>query len=492
MAPKTFKLKPGHCANPAAIEAWKGYDWAKALDDDAMFATKENAAMMFKYIKQHQGDGPSCLYLSLLAFARAPSEFFARKWGEVPLTQVESVVGEYVRMTRIAITLYTLSHDGRLQGQVSFGGSKCIGGGAVVIIPGGNGIVHALPLARPTQRSISIPPTVLQDIIGGPDPVEEAPACAALDEPSTTPTVEVVEVPQPVVAHQVAVRDSSPGPYVGPGSPPQWFTGDWVAGFLPKERTRSPGFREWLYTHVLRPSLAAATVENFRRYGTCVYYCDLDIGNMVRTGRRSATDGQTVVEYFTEGDCLVSGDFRWSALRVKWYGHQVLQVLPADITTRVFGTSSGATVQTTVGVLDRREVFKARCTAMRLTRDDPIEASITTRWMSDWAAKEYDVKGDPDDVAQVAHIIASQYRSVGSVGGGYGWGKCYSCGGQLTGKSRICCRGVNSPLARMIAAGEKVTSLVNRILYPGVVWCRSQHPPLKAGVETVATSQNFR
>lgn len=500
MAPKR-KLRPGHCANPAAIEAWKGYDWAKALDDSAMFATKENAAMMVRYMKQHAGDGPSCLYLSLLAFARQPSDFFSRQWGEVPIERVDSVVSEYVRMTRIGISVYTLGEDGKLRGQVSFRGSSD-DGGAVVLIPGGNGIVHALPLARPSRGAVVIPSLILRDIVGAPDPAGETQSGPTTSEPAEAERSPADAAPQPTLIAKEAlaraqlsgrapVGQQCLGTYVGPGAPPEWFAGDWVAGFGSGERKHPPGIREWMYTQVFRPTVAAATVANFRRYSTQVFYVDLDTCRLTRTGRRQATDGHSIVEFFTEGDCLVSDGCRWNVLRVKWLDHSVLQIVPADITTRVFGSSKDAKVLTAIGVLDRKDVFKARCTAMRLTRDDPVETSIVTRWIGDWAAKDYDVQGDPDDVAVVAKAIASQYRSVGSIGGGYGWGNCYSCGGQLTGKSRICCRGVNSPLARIISAGEKVTSLVNRVLYPGVVWCRSQHPPLKQGVETNATAENF-
>jgi len=511
------QVKQGHCANPAALEAWKGYEWAKALDEGAMYATKENAAMMAKYIKEHASDGPSCLFLSLLAFSTKPMGFFDQKWGEVKIEKLDGVIGRYAREARTAITVYLLDKDGLLKGQQVFGrGSEH--GGAVAIIPAGNGAIHALPISKPSSLAIKVPEAVLADIVG--DAAPRGPAAATADAPKPAPDrngavacpqpVEGTK-PEPVKRDPACVDGYSPPPYgpldvigpfvwppksgkyVGPSPPPKWFVGEWVAGYLAKERRDTSMMRQWLYTNVIRPDLASATLGNFHRYGTAVYYSDVNLGSSVtRIGRRRFTDGQTEDEFFTAGDRLTADGYSWDILRVTWDGHPVLVAKPCSISTTLFAEPADAKVHPALGEVDKSELFKARCTAMRLTRSDPIETALATRWMGDWAARGYDVRGDPDDVATLASAVARQYCSVGSVGGGYGWGLCYSCGGQLTGKSRICCRGRNSPLAKMIAAGEKVTSMANRILYPGVVWCVSQHPPLKAGVETVATDQNFQ
>lgn len=508
------QVKQGHCANPAALEAWKGYEWAKALDKGAMYATKENAAMMAKYIKEHASDGPSCLFLSLLAFSTKPIDFFNQKWGEVTIERLDGLIGRYAREARTAITIYLLCKDGRLRGQQVFGRGSSHGG-AIAIIPAGNGAIHALPIAQPSGDAIVVPDAVLKDIMGDAGPQE--PAAVTVEAPKPAPdrtgataspksAVECKLIgfqrPQDCRPNPACYPPTTPGSfvwppksgkYVGPSPPPAWFTGEWVAGYMASERRDASTLRRWLYTNVLRPDLASATLSNFRRFGTTVYYSDVNLGSTVaRIGRRSFTDGQTEDEYFTAGDRLTADGYSWDVLRVTWDGHPVLVAKPCSISTTLFAEPADAKVHPALGDVDRAELFKARCTAMRLTRSDPIETALATRWMGDWAAKGYDVKGDPDDVATLASAVARQYCSVGSVGGGYGWGLCYSCGGKLTGKSRICCRGVNSPLARMIAAGEKVTSMTNRILYPGVVWCSSQHPPLKAGVETVATDQNFQ
>lgn len=477
-----------------------------------MYATKENAAMMVKYIKEHASDGPSCLFLSLLAFCTAPTDFFDQRWGEVKIEKVDGLIGRYARAARTAITVYLLGEDGRLTGQKVFGrGSEH--GGAIAIIPAGNGAIHALPIAKPSGLAVAVPAAVLADIKG--DSAPQATAAATADSPKPTaeraavvanpPTVVVAVAPPldaPVVASTTTALQPPVGPflwppksgtYVGPSPPPTWFVGEWVAGFMAKERRDVSMMRQWLYTNVLRPSLASASLGNFQRYGTAVYYSEVTLGSSVtRVGRRRFTDGHTEDDFFTAGDRLTADGYNWDVLRVTWDGHPVLVVKPCSVSTVIFGEPADAKVEPALGEVDKGELFKARCTAMRLTRSDPVETALATRWMGDWAASSYDVRGDPDDVATVASAVARQYRSVGSVGGGYGWGLCYSCGGQLTGKSRICCRGVNGPLAKMIAAGEKVTSMANRILYPGVVWCTSQHPPLKAGVETVATDKNFR
>jgi len=477
-----------------------------------MFATKENAAMMAKYIKEHASDGPSCLFLSLLAFSTAPMDFFNQQWGEVQIEKVDGLIGRYAQAARTAITVYFLSKDGRLTGQKVFGrGSEH--GGAIAIIPAGNGAIHALPISKPSGVAVEVPAAVLADIVGDSAPKAPVAATAVVPEPAAFCAVAVVSPPAAVAAAvpkpaaQVVVAATTAlqprvgpflwppksGKYVGPSPPPSWFIGEWVAGFMAKERRDVSTMRQWLYTNVLRPSLASAFLGNFQRYGTTVYYSDVVLGSSVtRVGRRKFTDGHTEDDFFTAGDCLTADGYSWDVLRVTWDGHPVLVVKPCSISTTLFAEPANAKVEPALGEVDKGELFKARCTAMRLTRSDPVETALVTRWMGDWAASGYNVKGDPDDVATVASAVARQYRSVGSVCGGYGWGLCYSCGGQLTGKSRICCRGVNSPLAKMIAAGEKVTSMANRFLYPGVVWCTSQHPPLKAGVETVATDLNFR
>lgn len=511
------QLKQGHCANPAALEAWKGYEWAKALDEGAMYATKENAAMMAKYIKEHASDGPSCLFLSLLAFSTKPMDFFDQKWGEVKVERLDGVIGRYAREARTAITVYLLDKDGQLKGQQVFGrGSKR--GGAIAVIPAGNGAIHALPISKPSASAIEVPEAVLADIVG--DAAPQGKPAATGDAPKPVPDRNGTAAnPLPIKKAEPGTLNKGPaqadgytpppygplevigpfvwppksGKYVGPSPPPKWFVGEWVAGYMAKERRDTSMMRQWLYTNVIRPDLASATLGNFHRYGTAVYYSDVNLGSSVaRIGSRRFTDGQTEDEFFTAGDRLSADGYDWDVLRVTWDGHPVLVVKPCTISTTLFAEPADAKVHPALGEVEKSELFKARCTAMRLTRSDPIETAVATRWMGDWAAQGYDVRGDPDDVATLASAVARQYSSVGSVGGGYGWGLCYSCGGKLTGKSRICCRGQNSSLAKMIAAGEKVTSMANRILYPGVVWCVSKHPPLKAGVETVATALNFQ
>jgi hypothetical protein len=470
--------------------------------------------MMVKYIVAHANDGPSCLFLSLLAFCTAPTDFFEQKWGEVDIGRVDGLIGCFVRATRITISVYLLGSDGCLTGQKIFRGGGGHGG-AIAIIPAGNGAVHALPLARPSARPVVVPPAILGDIMGDSDPGQGAAVTAPLPEPVVERETTVAspgedQVFQPAPSPQITTSDGGStaalataeqrtvpsaigGKYVGPGAPPSWFSGEWVAGFMATERRDVSMFRQWLYTNVVRPHMASATLGNFHRYGTTVYYSDVSLGfSVTRIGRRRFTDGHCEDEFFTVGDRLVAEGYGWDVLRVTWDGHPVLVVKPCSVSTVLLGEPANAKVEPALGFVNEGELFKARCTAMRLTRSDPVETALATRWMGDWAASGYDVTGDPDDVATVASAVARQYRTVGSVGGGYGWGLCYSCGGQLTGKSRICCHGVNSPLAKMIAAGEKVTSLANRLLYPGVVWCTSQHPPLKASAETIATDRNFR
>jgi len=78
------------------------------------------------------------------------------------------------------------------------------------------------------------------------------------------------------------------------------------------------------------------------------------------------------------------------------------------------------------------------------------------------------------------------------------WGWCFSCGGSSSARmpQRMCtaCHSsrCGNPIVRNAAAGHPVASPTNPLVYEGVINTPSRHPPLKKGVETVATRKTVK
>jgi hypothetical protein len=302
--------------------------------------------------------------------------------------------------------------------------------------------------------------------------------------------------------------------YEGPYPPPDGF--EWVG---------ENGNSSWLR---LAPRCVAATTEYAARWAyvrpDMVYYAppplsDAEPFGFRRLGRRGLTDGLDRFTYFMAGDRVtVDGD---DYTAVKCHERQsFLRLIPADASgpLRTLGRLlARAGDAMTLGILAQAR-DPPNCTVvppiegpldrtmqMRIAYDlvrqdaDPRDAALVQRGYQ--AAQECGWGADAPSAYQVAALVKSlrEHCPPGRWGysGGkpFDWGYCYSCGSnqrrpRLPG--RLCreCRNA-TPAARAAAIGMHVTS-VGKHVYPGVVETLSQHPPLKRGKETLATSQCFQ
>lgn len=306
-------------------------------------------------------------------------------------------------------------------------------------------------------------------------------------------------IPQPAMPKASLEEFSAYGAsYRGIQAPPKsLYKADWRGGWFPSQCPARPSLvLQHLKNTFCDVDFASATLDNFEMFGTVPAYLDVRFeGGLTRTGRRTVTDGKECVEFFTAGDVLHVGESVWNVRRESC---GLLRVVPACLTASLRSRQplarfrSGAKVQASVTKLEDETRKKAIWQLVCLTNESATETAILSRMRADEAKNDY--KGtDAESSADLVRVLATRYRTAGNVCGPYAWGHCYSCGGELKGKmkQRICCPKRNSDLARLVADGEKVTSHAAPIRYPGVVWTKSRHPPLKKGVQTVATGENF-
>ncbi len=315
--------------------------------------------------------------------------------------------------------------------------------------------------------------------------------------PDWVPVDSSAEQPHPSgVLHQV--YDCHDMDYRGIQKPPKCLQGiGWRGGWFPSQCPEQPA----VLTAAVKNKLfdveyASATLDNFELFGTYPLYVPVRLeGGLTIAGRRTITDGKSSVEFFTPGDTLVLAGSTWS---VQEELGGFLRVVATNVRASVRGAQpfakfrQGVCVQAAVNPLSQEGRAKALWQLVCLENDKPTETAILSRMRGDEAQNGY--KGvDAESAADLVRVLASRYRTAGNVAGPFSWGHCYSCGGPLKGKmkQRICCPKVNTDLAKMVAEGCKVTSHATPIRYPGVVWTQADHPPLKPGVETVATRENF-
>lgn len=549
----------GGYASVAAQIVWRGYAWAEALQAERVFCDKASAAEQQSIKDAHAKDGPSCVYLSLLAFHRAGDshKFFDRQWGEVPRENFEGVVGEYARMTKTRVAIHMLWRSSnvsdkrtRLDTQFTFGeaGARRL---HLLLVPGGQGQLHCLPLGKPDfHATVECPPLILDDVVAQAPKVEDvatsstsaAPQMAAADgKPATTPpAAEVTEQKASSVTQSAKavppvdeedefydIRESdlksvgtektleqyagslaskalsvlTKATYRGIQPPPislyasrsvEW-RGGWFASQCPKDPNIVCAA---VMNVIVAPDFASATLDNFEKFGTSPVYCAVRLEKGLQlTCRRTITDGRDAVEFFTAGDTLHHESGSW---RVLQDGPGLFKVEASDFGARLRSASSlsllreGVAVHAPAEKLGDESLKKAKWGVVCLTNKDPVETALLTRMRGDEARDGY--KGaDPESAADLVRVLAKHYRGAGNVAGPYGWGGCYSCGKALSGKvrQRICCNKQNTTLARMIAEGCKVTSVAAPVRYPGVVWTKTRHPPLKPGTNSTATGENF-
>lgn len=544
----------GH-ACPAAQRVWRGYEWLRPLQETALFCDRETTGVQQRLIEENRADGTMCVFLALLAFLRAGEslEFFRSiPWGPVPQERLGHVFGMYCRAYGTAIRVFTLTAQGTLEAQMTIG--RGMHNRNVVLVPSGGEGLHCLPFgAVRAGARIVLPPVVEREMrvepgmappgVPAPEAVAQPPAIVAVEphppaaapprqgggempfafeDPVETPLMEVVTMGAAAVESALdmalpdwepvdldAVPDTAPGrqyqefychgrEYRGIQKPPKCLHGiGWRGGWFPSQCPDEPA----ILTAAVKNKLfdvdyASATLDNFELFGTHPVYVPVRLeGGLTRAGRRTITDGKSAVEFFTPGDTLVLQGSTWS-IQEELGGF--MRVVATNIGAAVRGTQpfakfrQGVQVQAAVKPLSQVGRAKALWQLVCLENDQPTETAILSRMRGDEAQNEY--KGvDAESAADLVRVLASRYRTAGNVAGPFAWGHCYSCGGPLKGKmkQRICCPKVNSDLAKLVAEGCKVTSHAEPIRYPGVVWTAADHPPLKPGVETVATGENF-
>lgn len=533
-------------ASPPAQRVWQGYDWAKGLQVEPVFTGKRGSAEQLALMNRHTADHNACVFLSLLSFLEAgddPAFFERHQWSAVSQGELSGLLSVYSRMTRRRVRLHTLAPEGWLRTEQTIGrGDWTV---HILVIPNGVDGLHCLPLGVPDFRAtVEIPARVLGDIradeLSPPAPPAQA-ASGQASQPARRETADVATSSPPAEGKGGAAKplaevddeffDVRPARCGAPREEVDPFTIDGMAKLVDLFRGKScVSYRgiqpldtqfhqgvvqvEWrggwfgtqcpkdprivlsaLQNAILDVDFASATLDNFVLFGTRTSYVPVRVANGLHcVGRRTITDGKDAVEMFTAGDSIHVGDATWV---VRQEG-PVLKVTASNFEARVRGVVYAARKEAKVhpraAELGRETRRKAEWAVTCLTNTDPVETAVLTRMRGDEAMDGY--KGaDAESSADLVRVLASRYRSAGNVSGPYAWGACYSCGSALQGKAkqRICraCVRHNSVLGRMVAEGCKVTSDACPIRYPGVVWTRSRHPPLKAGVQTVATERNF-
>lgn len=268
----------------------------------------------------------------------------------------------------------------------------------------------------------------------------------------------------------------------------------WWGGWFSSQCSTSVGVAKAVKAAVWWPKFASATADMFELYGTKPRYLDVRfVDGLVRLDSRVVTDSVQSTQYFTAGDTITSGARSWVVKRVAGF----LRVEPTSLRSKysMAKQRGGARVTAPAIQLSDESRAKAEWAAVTLSNAHPLETAILTRMRADQAAERW--RGpQATEAAALVNVLCQRYRCAPNVSGPYGWGYCFSCGSPAQGKlnQRICreCQGKNTMLGRMVAEGCKVTSNAVPVRYPGVVHTRSRHPPLKSGVETVATERNFR
>lgn len=320
-----------------------------------------------------------------------------------------------------------------------------------------------------------------------------------------------LQLQERVERHVLEVPGHARGSYYGIQPPPEALGLRWVGGWFSSQLAQSsevPGWialcREAIRATALAPLLdtpdyASATVPNFNKFGTSVVYLPVRAESGLQlVGSRTVTDGLERCEFFTAGDSLTQESFAGTALWVaRTDENGCLRVDCANLAAKVT-VSVSARVAPTPDALPDVSRRKAQWQQVLAMEKDAVRLSMLSRMRGDEAAKGFTGEVEPHDAVRiVAEMQRSGEGAYTSVGAPFQWGYCFSCGRSLPGSMKFrlckeCAQYGNTDLGKLVATGEKVTSLANPILYPGVVNTRSQHPPLKRGVETRATQRNFR
>lgn len=546
-------LPEGNCACPAAQRVWRGYDWVRGVQERSLFCDRRSAAEQQSIMDRNAGASDACVFLSLLAFHRYGEnlEFFDQRWGPVAQERLGAVFGQYTRFYKVGLRVYGLTSAGAVSLDMTVGGRVGEHIRSVLLVPTSDGL-HCLPLGvlRP-DAVVQLPPLVAADIVpmsrdvvvaeAAPQPAAAEvarPAAGVIAQPCASSQevlgcelgdgadtlmatiasavgnliaphsewedlgLDLSLIPSEIDLYFGALEPDCSVAYRGIQAPPRTFRAkamEWRGGWFPTQCPSGASLiMPLLKNMIMDVAFASATLDNFELFGTTPFYLGVRFeGGLQLAGRRTVTDGKQSVEFFTAGDAIHVGSSVWTVQQEPggW-----LRVVATNLSAGVRGRQPlarfrrGAKVQAALETVAKSSRAKALWQLACLTNDDPVETAILSRMRADEAQQDY--KGaDAESSADLVRVLASRYRTAGNVSGPYGWGGCYSCGTPLVGKmrQRICksCTKRNTGLGKLVAEGCKVTSLSVPRRYPGVVWTRSRHPPLKSGVETVATEACF-
>lgn len=497
---------------------------------------------MARWIRERPERDEACLAMSLLAFSRDAGDWI-RDY-TLPEGGWEGKVEQCVALAAqldLQVRLWHLTQHGnrlRLELDRSFKATQKarVANILIIVSPTGNG--HAVPLASPRYgMEIPMPKGWFRKCPSGasadaagsaevktaePRAVAEKPAIvevakgepllewlqgfsSELDADWKEPRQKLTWVGNPKPRPRVMkVVEAWKYTYAGAYPPPAGC--QWIHGWMPQF---GRPFTFWTKVNELfaQPQVASATRRMVEQYGTSVLY--LPYTGPTLEGRYLAF-GTRREEVFAAGDVIECGSARYVAetrrirgqtlLRLCLVEGTLLDLVPRSVSAGGFRLTLRGTkvtgIHKPVTGYTQRDLNSAAWAATVMTSSDAVTTAILTRWKQKVSADDYaDGTMKAHTARELAEIIRSLYPEVKDIKGAFGWGYCYSCGSAGNGrmKGRICkaCSGRNSDLGRLIAQGESTCSAAAPIRYPGVVWTPSRHPPLKSGVNSVATTGNF-
>lgn len=538
--------------NPARNAVWAGWErftCFEAVDSPLLTEVKAHDSLTRALAKRDLSQ--ACVWLSLAAHMRGSryelvlKALAERKWGEVPGERLHAVLNEWCRKANARWVLYGPSSGGAdshvLEQLCSAApmGSKTRDCWNFLQVQSDVGL-HLLPLEQASDRIVPhdlifpAPPAPLSDPSPSESVIPDA-ASVGLPKPAKSAGGPTPFQPLPGQIRPFTIA------YEGVFPPPADFSvpmdddaadgwqvvevyGDhllvgpqygfsWTCGWLDSEAApeRPSYWRD-------RPQVVSATTALFARHGGAVLYYLPSSHRFRPLGRRGLTDGVVNFTYFTAGDTLTRGGERWVAVKTQFHGIEMLKVVRSSEWT-VFGAlretvrdcaNSLPLLSDLIGIKPPPVSVLAPCV-------EPLPVSVTDKMAYDVARMRMPEEAQPlmqrafvewqstqgGEGAPKAEVAANYVSSLldhnsavpFSYSGGhpFEWGYCYSCGANLPGKrmpGRLC--GCDpTPAARICSQGGRIAKL-GGVTYPGVVTTMSQHPPLKEGKQTLATSQVFR